>query len=233
MLDTGAGRDDVDDRVHGANLVEMDVLDRDVVDFGFGVTQQIEGANGALLDGCGKSGGLDQIANLRQRAAVYMRSVGRMLVRVFVVCFVCMLVAVLSFLVLMLSVFMVMFVLFMLVVMRVRVRFFRMRVLMRVFVRVFMLMGLRMSFGQLAVFQHVHFGRSNPTAIDGFNAKRGVEIERGDYLVKNSLRNAGVEKRAEEHIAGDAGEAVEVSNAHASSLSVFSSWNSVCRRQDR
>jgi hypothetical protein len=55
----GGGADDVDDGVDGADLVEMNPLDGDGVDGGFGFAEELEGADGALLYGFGERGVAD------------------------------------------------------------------------------------------------------------------------------------------------------------------------------
>ncbi len=48
-MDTGAGGDDIYDGVDCAYFVEVDLLDVDVVDFGFGGSEEFEGMDGGLL----------------------------------------------------------------------------------------------------------------------------------------------------------------------------------------
>ena len=48
-VDACAGGYDVDDGVDGAYFVEVDFFDVDVVDFGFGGSEEFEGFDGGLL----------------------------------------------------------------------------------------------------------------------------------------------------------------------------------------
>ncbi len=64
--------DDVDDGVDGADLVEVDLLDGDVVDAGLGGAEQLEGADGGVLDRRGERGVLDELADDGQRAAMHV-----------------------------------------------------------------------------------------------------------------------------------------------------------------
>ena len=70
VLDAGAGADDIDDGVDRADFVEVDLLDGDVVDFGFGGAEQLEGADGEVLHGLGEGGGVDEVADDGEGAAV-------------------------------------------------------------------------------------------------------------------------------------------------------------------
>jgi hypothetical protein len=69
-VDAGGGGDDVDDGVDGAYLVEVDILDGDVMDFRFAGAEEFEGVNGGLFDGGGEGGGVDQVADYGEGAAV-------------------------------------------------------------------------------------------------------------------------------------------------------------------
>ena len=62
-MDPRAGSDDVHDSVNSADLVEVNVVDGDVVDLGFGAAEKFEGANGEGLDGVGEWCAGDQVAD--------------------------------------------------------------------------------------------------------------------------------------------------------------------------
>ena len=74
VMNARAGGDDIDDGVYCADLVEVDVLYGDVMDFGFGLAEEFEGADGGLLDGVVEFGGLDEGSDGRQGAAVGVRA---------------------------------------------------------------------------------------------------------------------------------------------------------------
>jgi hypothetical protein len=67
VVDAGGGGDDVDDGVDCADLVEVDRVDGDVVDAGFGFAEEGEGAQGEVLDGLRERGGGDEGADLGER----------------------------------------------------------------------------------------------------------------------------------------------------------------------
>jgi len=64
------------------------------------------------------------------------------------------------------------------------------------------------------VFEDVDFGAGDAAAIDFFDLEGGSEVEGGGGVVKDLRVEAGVEEGSEEHVATDAGEAVEVGDAH-------------------
>ena len=51
-VDAGGGGDDVDDGVDCADFVEVNFFDVDVVDFGFGGSEQLEGLYRCLFNFC-------------------------------------------------------------------------------------------------------------------------------------------------------------------------------------
>ena len=70
VVDAGGGGDDVDDGVDGSDLVEVDLVDGDVVDFGFGGAEELEGVDGEVFDGLGEGGVADEVADDGEGAAV-------------------------------------------------------------------------------------------------------------------------------------------------------------------
>ena len=70
VLDASACADDIDDGVDRANFVEVDLFERDVVDFGFGRAEQLEGGDGEVLHGLGEVGVVDELADDGEGAAV-------------------------------------------------------------------------------------------------------------------------------------------------------------------
>ena len=69
-VDARGDGDDVDDGVDGAYFVEVDLLDRDVVDFGFACAEEFEGVDGGLFDSGGQGCGVNQVADDGEGAAV-------------------------------------------------------------------------------------------------------------------------------------------------------------------
>ena len=70
MMNPRAGRDDIDDGIDRADLVEVDLFDGDVVDFGFGGAEEFEGLDGGLFYSGFQVCGLDEGSNDGERAAV-------------------------------------------------------------------------------------------------------------------------------------------------------------------
>lgn len=204
-VDAGRGAGDVDDGVDGADLVKVDVVYGDVVDPGFGVAEELKGVDGEVLDGLFESGGADEIADGGQGAAVHvgvlviMRLVFLVFVRVFVL--VPSLVEVLGLWVVMMFV----------------------SVLVVGFVVVWVLMRCVCvpvrRFGEVAGFEDVNLGGGDAGAVDPFDLERRADVEGADGIVENVCVKAGIEQGAEEHVAGDAGEAVEVGETHAAIVS--------------
>lgn len=88
MMNAGGRGDDVDDGVYRTDFVEVDLVDRNVVNLRFGVAEQIEGAERGELDGLCQRGGLDEGADGAERAAVYVGMLLFVLMRVPVIMFV-------------------------------------------------------------------------------------------------------------------------------------------------
>ena len=69
-------------------------------------------------------------------------------------------------------------------------------------------------FGELCAFVDVNFGGGDSAAVDLFYLQAGVEIQGGGGFVENGGIDARVYEGSEEHVTTDAGEAVEVGDAH-------------------
>ncbi len=63
-------------------------------------------------------------------------------------------------------------------------------------------------FGEVAVFEDVDFGAGDAAAVYGFDLQAGVDVEGCRGVTEDFLGDACVQEGAEEHVAGDAGEAV-------------------------
>ena len=84
-----------------------------------------------------------------------------------------------------------------------------------VWVRVrFVRVVVRMRLGEVAGFKNMDLGGCDSGAVDPFNLQGGVKTECGDRVVEDMRVEAGVDQGAEKHVAGDAGEAVEVGETH-------------------
>ena len=85
--------------------------------------------------------------------------------------------------------------------------------LMRLIILVIVGVGLRfLSEGSALV--HVHLGAGDAAAIDSFDFECGVEMEGSGCFVEDRWIDSGVYEGSEEHVAADAGEAVEVGDTH-------------------
>ncbi len=74
-------------------------------------------------------------------------------------------------------------------------------------------------FGQLCAFVDLNFCGGDSAAVDFFYLEGGVEIEGGGGLVEDGGIEAGVDEGSEKHVTTDAGEAVEVGDAHGGIVS--------------
>lgn len=74
--------------------------------------------------------------------------------------------------------------------------------------------GLMCGFGGPAVLEDMDAGGGDSAAVDLLYLETGVEMERGGGVVEDFGVEAGVEESCEEHVAADAGEAVEVGDPH-------------------
>jgi len=63
---------------------------------------------------------------------------------------------------------------------------------------------------------HFDFGRADTTAINAIDFKGCTEIQRSDGRQKDLGRHSGVDECSQEHVAANAGEAVEVGDPAAS-----------------
>ena len=72
--------------------------------------------------------------------------------------------------------------------------------------------------GYFFSFVDVDFGGGDAAAVDLFDFEGGVEVECGYGFVEDLGIDSGVDKGSEKHVAGDAGEAVEIDDAHGSSV---------------
>jgi hypothetical protein len=70
MMNTCAGRDDIDDGIHCTNFVKVDLVDRDVVNLCFGVAEALEGSNSCQLDGLVQRRVLDNVSDDGQRTTM-------------------------------------------------------------------------------------------------------------------------------------------------------------------
>ena len=72
VMDSGGGADQVDNRIHGPDLVEMDGFHRNPVKLGFGLGHMLEHGEGGAAHFRGQPGFLQKIADLRPVPAVMM-----------------------------------------------------------------------------------------------------------------------------------------------------------------
>ncbi len=84
-------------------------------------------------------------------------------------------------------------------------------------VRMFMM--VRGCLRRRGAFEHMDFGARDAAAIHGLNLQAGVNIKRGNSLLQHLHRNACVHDCAKKHVAGDAGKAIKISDAHRDILS--------------
>ncbi len=82
MMNSGAAGHDVDDGIHRAHLMEVDLIDRNVVNFGLRVPQQLEGPDCQILDRRIERSSLNQSADRGERSAMDMGRVLTVIVAV-------------------------------------------------------------------------------------------------------------------------------------------------------
>ncbi len=206
MMDSRAGRHDVHDRVHRAHLVEVDLVDRNIVDLRLRVAQQIEGADRRLLHRPIQRCRIDQPTDRRQRAPVRLGMF--VVVRMFVAVRVRLAVVCMG-------------------LMRMRMRIVRMRLALcvRIVVRMLMafvsmnqrlvrLLWLRVGVRQMAVHQYMDLAARNPAAVHPLDPQACTQPQRGGRVEQHLGRNSGIHQRPQQHIARDSGKAVNVRNAH-------------------
>jgi len=68
--------------------------------------------------------------------------------------------------------------------------------------------------GGLAVFEDVDFGGGDSAAVDLLDGEGCAEIECGGGFMEDLRVDSCVEECAEEHVSTDAGEAIEIGDAH-------------------
>ena len=73
--------------------------------------------------------------------------------------------------------------------------------------------------GKLCALVDLNFCGGDSAAVDFFYLEAGVEVQRGHGFVEDPGIEAGVDESSEEHVTADAGEAVEVGDAHGGIVS--------------
>ena len=74
-------------------------------------------------------------------------------------------------------------------------------------------------FGQVCAFVDVNFCTGDSAAVDLFDLEAGVEVQGRCGLVEDGGIDAGVNEGSEKHVTADAGEAVEIGDAHGDIVS--------------
>ena len=102
----------------------------------------------------------------------------------------------------------------MLMVMRMAVRM-RIALAVGVFVSVFRSVRVSVMMGIFAR-HHIDLGSGDSAAAHFAHLEARAYIQRRSRLSQSFKGNACIDKRAEQHVAADAGEALQISNSHAS-----------------
>src|SRR5215470_12518726 len=78
----------------------------------------------------------------------------------------------------------------------------------------------------LAIDDYVYFRRTDATPVHSRNFQLRADIQRRDRVLENFRWHSGTNQRAQEHVAADSGEAVEMGNTHKRSswLLAVGSW---------
>lgn len=74
-------------------------------------------------------------------------------------------------------------------------------------------------FGQVFSIEDMNFGGGDSAAVYLFNFEGGAEVERGGGFVEELGIDPGVDECSEEHVSADAGEAVQIGDAHGAIVS--------------
>jgi hypothetical protein len=82
-------------------------------------------------------------------------------------------------------------------------------------------MGGAWGVGEVVAEHDVDFGAGDAAAVDFFDLESGAEVEGCGGVVEDLGVDSGVDEGAEEHVAADAGEAVEIGDTHG----VIVSWS--------
>ena len=69
--------------------------------------------------------------------------------------------------------------------------------------------------GKVLAFKDVDLGAGDAASIHGFDVQRRAEVHGGCCILKDAGVDPGVNQGSEKHVSGDAGEAVEIGDAHA------------------
>jgi hypothetical protein len=201
-LDREHGADDVDDRIELADLVQMDFLDRHLVNLRLGFREALEKSLRAIAAARCERGAVDVREDFRECPVSVILAVGRMVAMILGVA----------------------------VIVRVAM-IMRVRMIVRVGMIVSVIVGegvavivsVRVIVNVLirdvvmapvaAVLVHDEFRGGHAGAQDALGGdvepRHGEASQRAPQVVQRKTR---VEQRAEDHVAGDAGEAVEVEN---------------------
>ena len=72
--------------------------------------------------------------------------------------------------------------------------------------------------GPIAVDDHVNLGSCEAAAADSPHFEMRAEIQRGRCFFEQGKRHARIHKRAKQHVAADAGEALQISDSHGNEI---------------
>ena len=87
----------------------------------------------------------------------------------------------------------------------------------RVPVRMHVVMMMLVVSGTLhrnPMFQHVNLGGPNPAAIHRMNPQLRPDLQRRSRLMQNLRRHTRFDQRAQQHVSGDSGKALNLANFH-------------------
>ena len=92
----------------------------------------------------------------------------------------------------------------------------RMRLTMVMMLLVVMLMIVLVRVG--CSFEYIDFCAGDSAAIDGIDLQGCGEIHGGGRIVEDERVDSDIDESPEEHVTGDAGETIEIGNAHVGFL---------------
>jgi len=203
LIEGNAGSDDIDDRIDGADFVKVDFGGRDAVNLAFGLGDTFENGEGAILDPVRKAAALDKGADIGVAAAML----------VLIVMMVVVVVAVMA--VIALTVLVVMVIMLVMVLMG-------MTVCVSMFVLVVLVAVTAASLGVMIVVVLVMVVEVNiefdafDAGLEGANSMEVefAEAELFEFVLQNGEVDTEIEQGADEHIAADAAEDIEIERFH-------------------
>lgn len=207
---------DIDNGVHGTDLMKMHVLHRNAMNFSFRLRDFLKYSKGEFLNGLFKPGMLNELSNILVRSVIMMMvmrmsMVVTMTMAVIMHMSVRMIMLVLLMYVLMavtMTVTLIMHMFVLIAVTMFMIVCMRLIVLMVMSVSMLMVMRLRAAIFQ----QHIEFGGSDAVFVDlpPFQFIFLIHLKLFQFFPKLAGISSRIDQCADEHVSADAGKTVKV-----------------------